>query len=271
MRRAAAILLVAGALLAPGGRAANAIASDISDMWWIEGESGWGMNATLQANTLFITLYVYSADGKAHWFVAPQMVGDVNGPSDQPVDFHGALYETTGPVFSTAFDPSAVNARMVGNARFEYVAPLHGQLTYTVDGVVVDKRLRRETWAVNDPSGTFAATLVTRSNACSPGVITTKNLGSATVTLANGLFTLATSGASPADNCTFTGDYSQEGHMGTSSGSYSCSASGSGPYSLTEIETGTHGFLARFEGTIAGCTVYGNLAGTRTTVRGSAE
>jgi hypothetical protein len=268
MRRAA--LILAAALAAPA-YAADALTSDVSDMWWNSAESGWGMNATLQANVLFLTIYVYSADGKAHWFVAPQMLGDVNTPSDQPLDFAGALYETTGPVFSTAFNPNAVHARMVGTARFEYVAPLNGQLTYSVDGVVVDKRLRRETWAVNDPSGTYAATLVTRSNACSPGVMTSKNLGIATVTLGNDLFTMATSGATPTDNCTFSGNYSQEGRMGSSSGTYSCSASGSGPYTLSEMETGTHGFLARFEGTLAGCRVYGNLAGTRTTVRGQAE
>jgi hypothetical protein len=133
------------------------------------------------------------------------------------------------------------------------------------------KSVQRETWAVNDPSGTFATSLVTRSNACSPGVITTKNLGVATITLANSLLTISTSGATPTDNCTFSGSYSQAGHFGSSSGNYTCSASGSGPYSLSEIEMGTHGFLARFDGRIGGCAVYGNLAGTRTTVTQSAQ
>jgi hypothetical protein len=263
------LLVLAAALAAfalPGARAANALASDVSDMWWNSSESGWGMNATQQANILFVTLYVYSADGRAHWFVAPDMQADLGNPSAPTTVFGGALYETTGPVFSAAFNPSAVNARMVGTAQFTYTPPLQGTLVYSVDGVSVTKQLRRETWSVNDPSGTYAASLVTRSNTCSPAATATKNLGIATITLANGLFTLATSGATPTDNCTFSGDYSQEGHMGASTGSFTCSLSGTGPFTLSEIEAGTHGFLARFQGTVGGCPVYGHLSGTRTMV-----
>jgi len=267
MKRLVAIAASCAALAQCPAEAANAIASDISDMWWNSSESGWGMNATQQANILFITLYVYSADGKAHWFVAPDMVGDLSNPSSASFVFGGALYETTGPVFSAAvFNPIAVNARLVGTAQFTYTPPLAGTLAYTVDGVQVTKQVRRETWAVNDPSGTYAATLVTRSNTCSPTVNTTKDLGIATVTLANDLFTLATSGATPADNCRFNGTYSQEGRMGSSTGTYTCTLTGTGPYTLSEIETGTHGFLAAFTATIQGCAVYGHLSGTRTTV-----
>ncbi|HEX4331418.1 MAG TPA: hypothetical protein VH040_04730 [Usitatibacter sp.] len=264
MKLVRALMAACAALALPGAHAANALASDVSDMWWNASESGWGMNATQQANILFITLYVYSADGKAHWFVAPDMLADLSNPSAPTTVFGGTLYETTGPVFFGAFNPIAVNARMVGTAQFTYAPPLQGTLVYSVDGTSVTKLLRRENWAVNDPSGTYAASLVTRSNACSPTVTTTRNLGTATIILMNNLFTLATSGA--GDNCTFSGTYSQEGHMGTSSGNFTCSASGTGPYTLSEIETGTHGFLSRFQGTIGGCAVYGNLSGTRTTV-----
>ena len=61
-------LLLACLLLGafPAAHAADSITSDISDMWWNSNESGWGMNATQQGNILFITLYVYSADAKAH-------------------------------------------------------------------------------------------------------------------------------------------------------------------------------------------------------------
>lgn len=254
------------ALALPCAHAANSVASDISDMWWNSAESGWGMNATQQANILFITLYVYSADGKAHWFVAPDMAGDLSNPSAPSFAFGGALYETTGPAFSAAFNPVAVNARLVGTATFTYTPPFAGTLVYTVDGTQVTKQLRRETWSVNDPTGTYAATLVTRSNTCSPATTTTRNLGTATITLVNNLFTIATSGATPTDNCTFSGTYSQEGRMGASAGTFTCSASGTGPFAISEMETGTHGFLAAFTATIRGCAVYGHLAGTRATV-----
>ena len=266
--RTFAAALAAALAMALPAHAGNALLSDVSDMWWNSAESGWGMNATLQSNVLFITIYVYSSDAKAHWFVASNMGTEVNPPplAGQPQVFSGALYETTGPVFSGAFNPNAVNARQVGTATFEYTAPLTGKLTYTVDGVTVVKQLRRETWAVNDPSGTYAMSLSTRSNTCSPTVTTTKTLGTVNVTLANGALTLVTSNGTPVDNCTFRGDFSQEGHMGTSNGTYQCSQTGNGPYSLSEIEVGIHGFMARFDGTLSGCAVYGHLAGARTTV-----
>ena len=267
LRNFAMAVAVALAMASPA-RAGNALLSDVSDMWWNSAESGWGMNATLQSNVLFLTIYVYSSDAKAHWFVASNMGTEVNPPpaAGQPQVFTGALYETTGPVFSGAFNPNAVNSRMVGTATFEYTAPLSGRLTYTVDGVTVVKQVRRLTWAVNDPSGTYAMSLSTRSNACNPTVITTKNLGTVNVTLSNGALTLVTSNGTPLDNCTFRGDYSQEGHMGASNGTYQCSQSGNGPFSLSEIEVGIHGLMARFDGTLSGCVVYGNLAGTRMTV-----
>jgi hypothetical protein len=264
MKRILAAACIAFAL--PCAHAADSIASDISDMWWNSSESGWGMNATQQGGILFITLYVYSADAKAHWFVAPDMLADLSNPSAPSFVFGGTLYETTGPAFSAAFNPAAVNARAVGTAQFTYTPPLAGTLVYTVDGVQVTKQLRRETWAVNDPTGTYAATLVTRSNTCSPTTTTARDLGTATVTLVNGLFTIATAGATPTDNCTFSGTYSQEGHMGASAGTFTCSASGTGPFTISEMETGTHGFLAAFTATIRGCAVYGHLAGTRTAV-----
>ncbi len=264
---------VAALCLAGPVHAANALLSDVSDMWWNSAESGWGMNATLQSNVLFITLYVYSSDAKAHWFVASNMGTEVSPPpaAGQPQVFTGSLYETTGPVFSGVFNPNAVNARLAGTATFEYTAPLAGKLTYTVDGVTVVKQVRRESWAVNDPSGAYAMSLSTRSNTCNPGVVTTKNLGTVNATLANGSLTLVTTNGTPIDNCTFRGDYSQEGHMGASSGTYQCSQSGTGPYSLSEMEVGIHGFMARFDGTLSGCPVYGHLAGTRVTVPQSSQ
>jgi len=270
-RHLSAILCLSLLPLAAPVHAANALLSDPSDMWWNSAESGWGMNATLQANVLFLTIYVYTADAKAHWFVAPNMGTEVNTPSDQPQVFTGALYETTGPVFSGAFNPNAVHSRTVGTATFEYTAPLNGRLTYSVDGVTVVKTLKRETWAANDPSGTYAVNLSTRSNTCSPGVVTTKNLGTVTATLANGILTFVTSNGTPIDNCTFRGDYSQDGHMATSTGTYQCSQSGTGPYTISEMEAGIHGFIARFDGTLLGCPVYGNIAGTRMTVPQSSQ
>ena len=75
-------------------------------LWWAApggSESGWGVNLTHQGDILFATWFTYDLDGSAMWLVAPdaQRTGGNN--------FAGALYRTTGPVFSSAaFDPSKV-------------------------------------------------------------------------------------------------------------------------------------------------------------------
>lgn len=256
-------------LLPLPGLAANAFMPDASDLWWNPDESGWGMNIAQQGNVLFVTLFVYANDRSAHWYVVPDMRCP-GAPTDVQMICSGDLYETTGPlVTSSPFNPAAVTRRVVGTAKFFYSRGNAGQIEYSVDGVTTSKNVRRQTWAVNDISGEFNGTRVTRPwlIGCSmPNVTTTQSLGRMTVTQSASALRIDTRQDSPAYSCTYTGDLTQAGRMSDSTGTYSCSDGTSGPYELREIEVSKRGFLGNLSAMQNGCRVYGNLGGARATV-----
>src|SRR5215472_13041308 len=72
--------------------ARSAAATDYSDMWFQPAESGWGVNFTQNAGTLFITFFIYDANDNPTWYVAITSQ-DANG------NFSGTLYSTTGTYF----------------------------------------------------------------------------------------------------------------------------------------------------------------------------
>lgn len=63
--------------------------------------------------------------------------------------------------------------------------------------------------------------------------------------------------------CTFLGNYSQAGRMGTSSGTFSCSTGFSGTFSAFEIEASLSAFTARAQITSGACRWNGRLGGMR--------
>lgn len=244
---------------------------DVSDLWWNPAESGWGVNMIMQYDTLFATLFVYGADGRSHWYVASSMVGNA-APADQRQYFTGRLYETTGPVVTSAtFDPSAVTVRDVGQVTFEYQRPDTGILTYTVDGMTVSKRIVRQTWRIPDITGEFFVNRVLRAHSCNgvdpsnqpsvnePGIMTVSRTGNAVQ--------ISVRPVAPSTlSCTYTGTASQGGRMGTVSGTYSCSDGTSGGFTLSEIQVNNWGFTSLMHAAVNGCGMSGPFGGARSTM-----
>ena len=263
--------LFALALLAPfPALAASSFMTDASDLWWNPAESGWGVNIIEQSNVLFATFFVYSADGRAHWYVASNMTCP-GTPTDVQMICTGPLYETTGPVVGPGFDPSAVVRRQVGDAKFFYSREGSGQFDYTVDGVTVSKSVQRQTWAVNDITGTYNGTRVTRPwlvGCNAQNVTTTQPLGTMTVSQSGSSVNIATHLDTPAFSCNYSGDFTQSGRLGYVDGTFSCSDGSSGNFHLSDIEVSKQGFLGRISQAPAGstCSIYGNFGGTRATV-----
>lgn len=260
-------LLLSCALILPGATlAASPFSTDASDLWWNPNESGWGINLAQQGNLIFATLYVYGADGRPRWFVASDMQAQ-QVASGQPYNFTGTLYETTGPVFSGPFNPGAVTRRAVGTIAFAYQPPERGTLTYSVDGATVTKAVQRQTWRANELSGTYRGYRVTRPVNCpsAPNVATVRQ-ADVTVTHIGTDVTLRQQDNLP--NCTYTGTYSQEGRLGAVRGTFSCTDSSTGSFSITGIEAGIHGWLGRYSSTEGGCQVDGHIGGVRSDVSG---
>jgi hypothetical protein len=261
MRKLATFL---GLAFAAPAFAASSFSTDVTDLWWNPDESGWGVNVIQQNNIAFATFFVYDADRRAHWYVASAM--GTQAVSSTGITFQGDLFEANGPYFGVPFSPAAVARNKVGTATMQFTFPDSGVLTYTVNDATVTKAIRRQTWAVNDSSGTYegARTILSASSTvgCSVGTSSLSNIRIAQSQ--NGFSMLGTlAGAA----CTFNGDYSQAGHLGASSGTFSCANGVSGTYTLSEIETTLYGFMARYSGTERGCSVQGRVGAVRTTIK----
>lgn len=253
------------------GLAASSFSPDASDLWWNSNESGWGVNIVQQANVLFATFFVYGPDSRARWYVAPD-TRCPGAPADVQMVCSGPLYETTGPVVTSGpFDPSAVTRRQVGTFTFLYSRPNAAIISYSVDGAVTSKNVRRQTWAAADISGEFHLNRVLRTHRCGG-----PNTGNEPSINEPAIMTVAQSGATiqvttrpvaPASlACTYTGNLSQEGRMSRVEGTFTCNDGSSGPFTLSEIEVSKWGFIGRISTTTSGCFRHGHFGGTRVAV-----
>ena len=110
---------------------------DATGLWINPSESGWGISVYHQGDTLFASLFVYGADGQPKWYTASGMTGG-------GTQYSGALVEATGPYFgaTSQFNPSAVTRRTVGTMTMT-LDDTGANLTYSVDGTQVSKRVQR--------------------------------------------------------------------------------------------------------------------------------
>ena len=125
-------------------------AANYQGLWWRSpagSESGWGINVTHQADTLFATWFTYDVDGSGMWLVL------ANGAKTGTNTYSGTLYRTTGPAFSSVpFDSTRVVATAVGSATLTFTDSDNGTFTYTVSGVTQTKPILREVYASPVPT-----------------------------------------------------------------------------------------------------------------------
>ena len=115
----------------------------------IPAEAGWGVNVVQSDNFLFITFFIYGADGKPTWFTG-QVTQDASG------NFNGTLYSTTGTYYIL---PWAGSHRRGGRHRIVPAAgrPTRPRLIYTVNGVgTVTKTIQRQTLTAITVGGMYS-------------------------------------------------------------------------------------------------------------------
>jgi hypothetical protein len=69
-----AYILLASALLFAPPAYATSYSTDVSDLWWVPTESGWGMQLVQEGSTVYATLFVYGPTDQPTW------AGDVAKP-----------------------------------------------------------------------------------------------------------------------------------------------------------------------------------------------
>ena len=128
-----------------GVQADLTLATNFTDLWWNPGESGWGINFSHQADTIFGTWFTYDTAGKPWWLIAQ-------------LEMSGAgVY--AGPVWTMAgspwnlnpFDASKVRETEVGSATATFANGSSASFAYTVNDTSQIKAITRQVFA---PPGT---------------------------------------------------------------------------------------------------------------------
>jgi len=262
LRRLGFVVLIALALPVRA-----ALLPNLSDQWWVPTESGWGAAILHQGSTLFIDIFVYDANGNPQWFISTAVLQGQLGAGDYL--FSGDLIATTGAYYgSGAFSPNSVTRQKVGMLTLDVLTPTSAKLTYTVNGVTVNKMLIRQFLQGVDVSGSFFGGFVFSASGCTPSALDGPVSQLATLQIgksgsAISIFAAGINGGS----CNYTGSYQQDGHLGTIAGDFSCSNGDHGPFTLSEIEANRSGISGQFNAQSQACTkLQGQFGGVRTTL-----
>jgi hypothetical protein len=117
-------------------------AQNFSDIWWNPNESGWGLTLVDHQTQLAGVWYTYTPAGRPVWYVMPA-ASFTQGKRFVTLD----IYQSTGPGYNVAFNPSQVVQTKVGTASFDFAPPglASGVATfsYTLGSVSQTKQVQR--------------------------------------------------------------------------------------------------------------------------------
>lgn len=262
LRRLAATFLLGAGFSLPAS--ATSFSTDFTDLWWVESESGWGINLIQQREVIFATLFVYGPDNTPRWYIASGLAGSTT-------TFTGGLFETRGPTFTAPFT-GLTGLTQVGTMTINFTGPNNGTLVYTVNNQQVTKAITRNMFRVNELGGNYLGGMTAiASNCANP----TNNgaaliLNELTVQHGGGTPQLFVDFTAPLTqqnaSCTFTGNYQQHGKFGLiQNGTFSCTggANNVGTFTMSEIHVSRNGFTSLFTGQDQFCTYNGFFGGTR--------
>jgi len=249
-------LLAGVAAFGSSAAVASTNTTEITDMWFNPAEAGWGVNIILQNNVAFMTFFVYDTNRNPVWYTAELRFVD-------NFVWSGPLYATNGPWFGGPFPQASVAVRQAGTASFSMSESDLNQavLTYSVDGVAVIKSVRRQFWTYENYSGTYAGGYSIRATACQPR-------SRDGIEEINGVIDVTQNGTSISMNaitagfsCSFVGTYSQQGKLGRVDGTYSCTDTKTGTFTMSDMTPTVSGFTGRVAGQNQFCQWSGYVGG----------
>jgi hypothetical protein len=230
----------------------DAGAAEFTDAWYVPSESGWGMNVVHQQEVAFVTLFLYAPSGEATWYSATLSTVGYLGANGLPV-MSGALYRTRGPAPGPGFDPGAVTRTPVGSVHLSPRGLDEVDLHYAVDGVVMQKTVRRLTWRRDDHAEGYAASYAGRRVDSATGCVETfAETGGAFLEIRDGAARLRFQQGSAA--CDYRGEHVPSGRIASVRGEFDCTDGRRGTFDLTDLTVTPHGFNGRLRtqrGTVA--------------------
>ena len=255
--RLLATLVVAGALAATPPAAATT-SLNYSDLWSTTNEQGWGINISQQADTLFVTLFVYDGGETAVWYSATLTYQSTSGGAAR---YGGTLYQTSGsPFFAQPYNPAILKYRDVGLITIDFGDDAHGLLNYTVNGAGATKQISRLTFAPQNVAGKYIGSTQDITYGCANPSLDNR------VTTDVGPIKITQSGASiviEQPTCKFTGTYTQQGQIGRAVGDYTCTNGSYGFLTFSALQAEKGGMTGTYTGSDPYCLFRGNIGAMR--------
>ena len=196
-------------------------AADYTDIWYVPTESGWGANVVQSDLFMFVTFFVYGADGKPTWY-AGNLAWD-------GAAFSGGLYQTQGTHWALPWNGASYAANAVGTARFtpDAINAYQATLTWSVNGIgTVTKAIERQTLTGIPLGGEYIGGQTGAYSSCGSASLNGPYTDRYTLAVAqsSGVATLTFVYADSGASCTMSGTLEQHGQLyRIVNASYECS------------------------------------------------
>jgi hypothetical protein len=252
-----AVLAFAGLGLI-GSAGATSTNTDASDIWWAPGEPGWGMQLVNTGTFVFATVFTFDADGTPTW-----ITGELSRIGAAPDIFSGPTYVSHGTYYGAPWNPAAAGSREVGNMTFVLNSTVTGQLTYSVDDVVVAKAVERQPLTLDDYNGTFNAYVTMTYTGCFNQALNGDRTKATVVTVAQNGTVMSQIWATGSTTCVHNGAYAQYGRSGSFTSTGSCSDGSTAAMSVYRMSNEPYMFMARYraDSSSTGCHEDGEIVG----------
>jgi len=242
--------------------------SPMTGLWWNAAESGWGATITQQSYMMFVTLFVYDVAGNPAWYTMSCTVAAASCSGDL-LRVHG------GSAPASPWSGVNLSAVKVGTMNLSFSGNDTGSMSYTVDGLPVNKQITRQIFGPPAPTpatlaGSWQGAIIeTRNNCTQP-----QNNGARAT---YGQYEIGMgSGSSGALNitlfgvtglqCTYAGNFTTNGARLLANGALSCSDGKRGTWQSTNILVTTRAMSLEFAvqlDTTETCTIAAVLGGSR--------
>lgn len=234
----------------------------LSDLWWNPNESGWGVTVDHQETVMFLTFFIHRADGSPYWVTAQLSRTTPGTHFTIPVAYAGDVYETRGTYFGVPFNPAQTFTRKVGTATFNTPNGSDATLTYSVDGVATQRSIERQTLRHINYRGNYLGGVSYETYNCTSSSLNGRVISDAgTLTVSHFGTALSIIASGQTGTCTFSGQYSQRGVLGFTTGDFTCTDGTRGSFLLSGMQWTITGMSAILVGRSQYCDFGGVIGG----------
>jgi hypothetical protein len=117
-----------------------AASANVTGLWWVPSESGWGATLTQQGAVVFVAIYTYDSANNPLWYVASHCEISADRCND-------TLYRVRGGApLTSPFNSTNVAASNVGTVALVFTDLNNASMTLLINGVTATKQITRQLW-----------------------------------------------------------------------------------------------------------------------------